>query len=497
MPGKKFKIRLCLFLVFIMILMVAAPAAAAFRPTETKSMIVGFNGAPGAAERGLMRAFGAKILTEYTLIPAMHVEIPAQALAGLQNHPLIRYVEEDIAVYAIAETVPWGIDRVKAPQVWNSVQGAGVNVAVLDTGIGPHPDLELAGGAFFIETNYDDGNGHGTHVAGTIAALGNGSGVIGAAPAANLYAVKVLNSSGSGSLSTVISGIQWAANTRTDQDLENDIHIINMSLGASSGSTSLEAACNAAYNAGILLVAAAGNSGTPSGKGDSVGYPAKYASVIAVAATDENNLRATFSSTGPAVEIAAPGTRILSTYLKGGYATLSGTSMASPHVAGVAALMKAANPALTNVQIRDYLTQSAAPLSQSASLVGAGLVDASAAVAMATAGSEPPAPPPPPPDTTQSMSSVINFSVVAAKNLVVSVTVTAEDGTPVAGANVSMSVVRTEGGKWELNGLTDSSGKVSLTIKRAAKGTYTATIDSIVRDGYLWTGDTETKEYIY
>jgi subtilisin len=155
--------------------------------------------------------------------------------------------------------------------------------------------------------------------------------------------------------------------------------VINMSLGGSAGSTALEDACNAAYNAGILVVAAAGNEGNRSGKTDTIGYPAKYASVIAVGSINSSNIRSSFSSTGTALEIMAPGESIQSTYYNGGYATMSGTSMASPHVAGIAALIIAANHNLTNVQVRDILNATTNDMWNDPFRYGNGLVDAYAA----------------------------------------------------------------------------------------------------------------------
>jgi subtilisin len=182
-----------------------------------------------------------------------------------------------------------------------------------------------------------------------------------------LYAVKVLDNSGSGSYAGIAEGIEWAVN--------NGMDIINMSLGGSSDSSILEEWCNTAYNSGLLVVAAAGNSGNRGGKNDSVGYPAKYESVIAVAAIDKNNNRASFSSTGPAVELSAPGVDVLSTVPGNLYDSYNGTSMASPHVAGVAALVWAAKPGLTNVELRQLLRDSAVNLGDS-NQYGYGLVQA-------------------------------------------------------------------------------------------------------------------------
>jgi subtilisin len=187
-------------------------------------------------------------------------------------------------------------------------------------------------------------------VAGTVAALNNTTGVLGVAYNADLYAVKVLSASGSGTLSGIAQGIEWS--------VANGMNVINMSLGGSSGSIALQQACDNAYARGIVVVAAAGNSGSR-GKQNTIGYPAKYSSVIAVGAVDSNNNRASFSSVGGELEVMAPGVSILSTTPGNTYSSFNGTSMASPHVAGAAALIKAKYPSLTNVQIRERLKNTA------------------------------------------------------------------------------------------------------------------------------------------
>lgn len=200
-----------------------------------------------------------------------------------------------------------------------------------------------------------DDNGHGTHVAGTIGALDNELGVIGVAPQADIYAIKALDQYGNGSYSDIISGIEWA--------IDNNIDIINMSIGGTTKSKTLETAVNNAYNAGILLVASAGNNGYD--KKGTITYPAAYDSVIAVGAVDENNTRAYFSSVGRQLELMAPGVNVLSTVPNNSYASYSGTSMASPHIAGSAALLWEANPNLSNVEIRNLLNNSAIYLGDS------------------------------------------------------------------------------------------------------------------------------------
>jgi len=337
-------------------------------------VLIGFKQVPGPSEQALVRSHGGAIKYSYTLVPAIAASIPEPAIEGLRHNPNVTYVEPDSMVYAISEVLPWGINRIDAELVHqDNNKGAGVKVAIIDTGIDlDHPDLTVAGNVTFVAgtANGDDDAGHGTHVAGIVAALDNTIGVIGVAPEADLYAVKVLDSSGSGWMSDVVRGIDWAS--------ANEMKVINMSLGGGASST-LETACNNAWNngSGIVLVAAAGNSGNRSGTGDTIGYPAAYASVIAVAATDQSDLRARWSSTGPDLELSAPGVSIYSTYMNGGYATMSGTSMASPHVAGVAALALAAGVGSAG-DVRNALVLTAEDLGDSGwdPKYGYGLVDA-------------------------------------------------------------------------------------------------------------------------
>ncbi len=325
----------------------------------------------GPAKQGLLNAFGVEeeeILHEFSLLPIYHLELTEQQAKGLKNHPQIKFVEKDAEAKAIAQQTPWGIPRVEGTTSQNNgYTGDGIDVAVLDTGIDrSHVDLNVSGGySVFGDSPYYDGDGHGTHVAGTIAALDNNTGVLGVAPDANLYAVKVLDNNGSGSYSGIAQGIEWS--------IINGMDIINMSLGGPSSSSILQQYSDLAYNNGILVVAAAGNSGNSWGWGDTVGYPAKYDSVIAVGAVDQNNNRASFSSHGPAVELAAPGVGVLSTVPGNGYSSLNGTSMASPHVAGVAAQVWEAKPHLSNVQLRSLLQQTAQNLGNS-NYYGSGLV---------------------------------------------------------------------------------------------------------------------------
>lgn len=271
----------------------------------------------------------------------------------------------------LAETIPAGVSQIKAPRAWDCTRGKVIKVAVLDTGIDfNHPDLapNYKLGTSFVPTESSamDHNGHGTHCAGTIAAAINGSGVVGVAPAAYLYAVKVLSKSGSGQWSWLIAGIDWCVNKK-------ELNILSMSLGSPSPAPSaVETMCQAAWNKGALLVAAAGNTG------GSVGYPARYPSVVAVSAIDSANTIASFSSRGPEVELCAPGVDVLSTAPGGGFRKLSGTSMACPHVSGAAALAWGGHRYADNTTIRRLLAWRADNLGNPGrdDLYGFGRVDA-------------------------------------------------------------------------------------------------------------------------
>lgn len=328
--------------------------------------------------------------------------IPANMLGVLQSNPNVEYVELDQEVYALAQTIPWGITKINAPTVWNTGnKGAGIKIGVIDTGIDyNHEDLKsnYKGGYNYVAKTSDpkDDHGHGTHVSGTIAALNNDIGVVGVAPEAWIYAIKVLDSNGSGSYSNVISGIEWCIN--------NGMQIMSASLGGGSFSQALKDACDSAWNAGLVFCAAAGNSGGTGcpATGGNVGYPAKYDSVIAIGATDSGDALASFSSRGPEVEVSAPGVAVLSTVPTGtckmcdpsGYKQANGTSMATPHASGVCALIWKANPSYTNAQVRTCLQTGVLDLGAVGrdSCFGYGRIDANLAVACVAGTPPPPCP---------------------------------------------------------------------------------------------------------
>jgi len=338
-------------------------------------VIVTFDHAVNESARAALENSGGRILKELPLINGAAVLLPNEAaVSAVSALAGVRAVEKDARVFALkppsscspwpdckndgdtttppppSQTLEWGVDRIDADLAWGESRGNGVKVAVIDTGIDKnHPDLiaNLKGGINFISrggppwnpkpadsTAWDDDNGHGTHVAGIIAAVDNDQGVIGTAPGAYLYGVKVLDKTGSGYTSDVIAGINWA--------IDNGMQVINMSLGSDNDVQSLHDAVDAAYNAGVVVVAAAGNSGDGNAATNEVSYPAKYSSVIAVAAIASDNSVPYWSSDGGEVELAAPGVGIRSTWNDGSYNIISGTSMATPHVAGTVALVIAA-----------------------------------------------------------------------------------------------------------------------------------------------------------
>ena len=300
--------------------------------------------------------------------PIVMASLTQKEIDALKKNKNIAAVEEDGKMYALnsfhgavdlqvedqprvqAETIPIGVNQIKAPRAWPCTQGKVIKVGVLDTGIDyNHPDIKpnYRGGKSFVpsESTPMDHHGHGTHCAGTIGAAINGSGVVGVAPSAYLYALKVLSKTGSGNWSWLIAAIDWGINKK-------GLNIMSMSLGGGGAPSALEAMCNLAWNKGVLLVAAAGNSGPGP---NTVGFPAKYKNVIAVSAIDNSNIIAGFSSRGPEVELCAPGVQVLSTVPGGGYAKMNGTSMACPHVSGAAALAWGGHRYADNKTIRRLL----------------------------------------------------------------------------------------------------------------------------------------------
>jgi subtilisin len=366
------RVLVCLAATTLAFAMLAGPAGAA--PAAAGSAgryIVVFKdsvSSPAAVAREHSTRLGATVSHVYRFaLRGYAATIPASRLASLRADSRVAFVSEDREVHALDQTLPTGIDRIEGDQSRQlSDDGSGTvtapAVAVIDTGSGPHSDLNIVGGkncSTGRPTNYNDGNGHGTHVAGTIGARDDTAGVVGVVPGVPIYSVRVLNNSGSGSWSSVICGIDWVTNNAASKGIK----VANMSLGGTgsddggcNGDALHKAICNSVNNAGVTYVVAAGNSN--SDLKDFV--PAAYDEVLAVTAeadfngqpgggaaatcrSDVDETPADFSNFATSTAdqdhtIAAPGVCILSTWKGGGYNTISGTSMASPDAAGTAAL---------------------------------------------------------------------------------------------------------------------------------------------------------------
>lgn len=291
-------------------------------------------------------------------------------------------------VKADTTEIPYGVNQIKAPDLWaKGEKGAGIVIAICDTGIDrEHPDLkdQIIGGRNFTndgaKDDFSDGNGHGTHVAGTIAGVENDSGVVGVAPEAKLLICKVLDKNGSGSYQSIIDGIEYA--TKWTGENGEKVRVISMSLGGSYNDPRMERAILKAVSKGILVVVASGNEGDNREDTYEYGYPALYNECITVAACDENGKLAEFSNTHLQVDIIAAGVDVLSTYPTSQYAVLSGTSMATPHISGALALIiahgeKQFKRTLTESEIFALLTKTSCSLGYQKSSEGNGLPDLS------------------------------------------------------------------------------------------------------------------------
>ncbi len=346
-------------LLLVTILAIPASPTLASPPPDMEDVLVTFYQPPGPDEIELIESLGGIVTKVYHIVPTIAAAMPSENLDELEADPRVKLIEPDITIsMAFAgEVLPWGVDRVDAELVHPSNKGTGVKVAILDSGIDlAHPDLAVAGDVTFVEgtTSGDDDNGHGTLVAGIVAALDNDIGVIGVAPEASLYAVKVLRQDGGGSMSVILSGIEWT--------VDNNMQVINMSFGGiMNWPVAVKDALDNAYSAGMVIVAGAGNGGDASGEGENMWAPARFEPVIAVGATDELDARYTASSTGDTLELMAPGVNIYSTAMGGGYGYQTGTSASSPHAAGVAALLIASGMT-SNIDIRHRLRHSAEDL---------------------------------------------------------------------------------------------------------------------------------------
>ncbi len=341
-----------------------APSPKDGRPARAGSLLVKFReNVDQAQEDQVNRSAGALKVERLYLGKTRRIRVPesevANALKAYGENPLVEYAVPDVIMRAVAAPndprfgEQWGMSKINAPLAWDiTASSAATRVAILDCGVydsassyispdgnAGHPDVRnkvVSRINFTTAPNADDFCNHGTHVAGIAAAsTNNGIGVAGAGHNASIVNVKVLGDNGSGSFSWVINGILWAAGCDTDSCGARRAEVINMSLGATAPCDPLvQAAIDRAWAQGLVVVAAAGNSGTSGAI-----TPANCNNVIGVAASDSNDNKASFSNYGFGVDVAAPGVNIISANYVGGYSSFNGTSMASPHVAGLAALI--------------------------------------------------------------------------------------------------------------------------------------------------------------
>jgi serine protease AprX len=335
----------------------------------------------------------------YNLLPAVALQASAERIGALALDPDIERIWLDLPVHTWLDT---SVPLLGVPKAWTAgLLGKGITIAVVDTGADlNHPDLagRVTASQDFTGQGFSDGHGHGTHVCGIAAGNGAASGgkYTGVAPAATLIVAKVLKADGGGLTSDVMAGVEWAVNQRAQ--------VINLSLGSSGstdGTDALSATCDAAWNRGVVVCVAAGNDGPGSG---TVGSPGCARKVITVGATDDIDAIASFSSRGPTLDgrqkpdLCFPGVGIAAPRAAGTamgsvvddyYTRASGTSMATPHASGAAALLLQANPGFTPDQVKGRLMETAKNLGLDGSAQGAGRANVAASLGLDGGGSTP------------------------------------------------------------------------------------------------------------
>jgi subtilisin len=399
----QWKLAVPVALMLVALLFSSFPGSVQARAPAKVKVLITFAQSPGRAEEALVRSLGGEIKYTYRLVPGIAATVPEVALKGMRQNPRVVAVELDGQVHLLDTELDnaWGVKRIGAGTVHAQNKGSGIKVGILDTGIDvDHTDLayDPSCSASFVEAeSLDDGHGHGTHVAGIVAALDNDNGVVepkegvvGVAPEVTLCIYKIFDSQGNPDnteWSDIIAALERA--------VEDGVQVINHSYGDSNDPGLLvKAAYDNSAAAGVLHIAGAGNNGLFWFLGDNCIYPALWDSVVATAATTNTDARDAMSSTCPQLELAAPGTNVFSTMPGDSYGYKSGTSMASPHVAGTAALVWAANPGWSRVQVRQRLVATADDLGDPGHDIffGHGLVDAAEASATPN-DTTPPAPP--------------------------------------------------------------------------------------------------------
>ena len=368
-----------MLLALLVVSSAGGPARDGIAAAEARDVIVVLQGGSNAVE--VARVTGVEPRHVFSnVFRGFAARLPEAAIAALARNPKVVSISDDLPIAAAAQTLTTGVDRADfdghaGARIDGVDQRVDADVAVLDTGIGPHPDLNVVGGKDCAGAGYyTDDEWHGTHVAGILGAIDNGSGVVGAAPGVRLWSVKVLDRYGSGNSSNYVCGLDWVVANRATIDVVNMSIAGNGTDGACASTATHQAVCNTVA-AGISVIVAAGNSGVDA----NATVPATYGEVITVSAFADFNGQpgggapvtcdrpketddrfATFSNRGADVDIAAPGVCILS-LVPTGTRVASGTSMATPLVAGAAALYRAANPGASPAAVRSWLLSRAQP----------------------------------------------------------------------------------------------------------------------------------------
>lgn len=483
--------------------------------------------APSSDINPLAQAISGEVSRELLLKDRFLLKVPKgtveKAIKTLSEMPQVAEVSPNYVAQKQEVTndsavqKEWGLFQIQAASLasksaWNKTAGKPeIKVAVLDTGIEKaHPDLE---GKVITEKNFTtsidagDRDGHGTHVAGIIAAAGdNVIGIAGVSYKASLLNGKVLNDEGNGSYANVADGIIWAA--------DNDAKVINLSLGGTVDATLLEDAINYAYNKGAVIVAAAGNLGM-----NTTMYPAHYENVLSVAATDETDSRISVSNFGQSVKIAAPGDKIYSTYKNNSYSYASGTSMASAFAAGVAALVWSTESCSTNVCVINRLETTSDKVTETGTSWKFGRINALKAVLDNANESTPsgnillPSPtlvptiapdlPPPPslsiptdtptPTIQQNIISVSKIEMwttrrYALRDLFIRVTVVKQsDKSPVQNAEATIDLTAPDGTIYTGTSVTDNIGQVTFALQPVVGiGEYKAQLTDLSMKSYIY-----------
>lgn len=391
--------------------------------------------------------------------------------------------------YEVNTNQAWHYNMIKAPDAWDTTIGsASTVIAVLDTGvdydhinIANYIDTERA--TYYEGTSYNDGHGHGTHCCGTVASYGTVSGVM---RTGTILPIKVLSDEGSGSTYNIQQGVLYAA--------ECGVEVISMSLGGGSFSQSFQDAINTATNSGVVVVAASGNEYE-----SSISYPAAYDNVIAVGALTSSGTRASYSNYGTGLDVMAPGSDIYSLAPNNSYTTMSGTSMATPHVAGVVGLIRSANPDLTPAEVTTILFDTCVDKGNTTQY-GNGCVDAQAACLTAI-GETPVTDPDDGTETPVTSSLTVSLSLSSSywySRLNVTATVTDQDGNAVSGASVAVTIKTPDNTTATGTLTTNSSGQASgyLSTSNYSSGTYTVSVQASM-SGYADSDIVTGTQYCY